>query len=41
MNFKSTSLSNSLNIVREKEIWTVIIIIIIQIYYYIFSSFLV
>ena len=40
MNFKSTSLSNSLNIVREKEIWTVIIIII-QIYYYIFSSFLV
>ena len=39
MNFKSTSLSNSLNIVREKEIWTVIIIT--QIYYYIFSSFLV
>ena len=40
MNFKSTSLSNSLNIVREKESWTVIIIIT-QIYYYIFSSFLV
>ena len=39
MHFEGTSLSNSLNIVREEEFWKVVIII--EIYCYIFSILLV
>ena len=39
MYFKDISLSNPRNIVGEEECWKVIIIVI-EIYYYIFGSFL-